>query len=48
MFAGVPDDERRRITCGNAVEFFHLDAKPAEFQATADVASAPLASTASA
>jgi uncharacterized protein len=27
MFAGVPDDERSQITCGNAVEFFHLDAQ---------------------
>ncbi len=24
LFAGVPDDERYRMTCGNAIEFFHL------------------------
>lgn len=26
MFAGVPDDERYRMTVGNAIDFFHLDA----------------------
>ena len=25
-FAGVPDDERQRMVCGNAIDFFHLDA----------------------
>jgi predicted TIM-barrel fold metal-dependent hydrolase len=25
MFEGVPDQERRKLTCDNAVEFFHLD-----------------------
>ena len=25
MFEGVPDDERTKITCANAVRFFHLD-----------------------
>jgi predicted TIM-barrel fold metal-dependent hydrolase len=24
IFEGVPDDERYRMTCGNAIEFFHL------------------------
>jgi predicted TIM-barrel fold metal-dependent hydrolase len=28
MFDGIPDDERRQITCGNAIEFFHLDTAP--------------------
>ena len=32
MFAGVPDDDRYKMTCGNAVDFFHLDntAQPSE------------------
>ena len=25
-FAGVPDDEVRKIVAGNAIRFFHLDA----------------------
>jgi predicted TIM-barrel fold metal-dependent hydrolase len=25
QFAGIPDDERRRIVCDNAVRYFHLD-----------------------
>jgi predicted TIM-barrel fold metal-dependent hydrolase len=25
-FAGVPEEETRRMVCGNAIEFFHLDA----------------------
>jgi hypothetical protein len=28
-FAGVPDEEAQRMVCGNAVQFFHLDALPA-------------------
>ncbi len=28
-FAGVPDDERYRMVCGNAIDFFHLSAEPA-------------------
>lgn len=27
MLTGVPDEERYQITCGNAIEFFHLQAK---------------------
>ncbi len=27
-FAGVPEAERHRMVCGNAIEFFHLDALP--------------------
>jgi predicted TIM-barrel fold metal-dependent hydrolase len=34
MFAGVPADERARITCGNAVDFFHLKAEPLVAAAT--------------
>ena len=26
MFRDVPDDERRRMVCDNAVEFYHLTA----------------------
>ena len=25
MFVGVPDEERRRLTCANAVEIYGLD-----------------------
>jgi predicted TIM-barrel fold metal-dependent hydrolase len=25
IFKGVPEDERRRMLAGNAVEFFHLE-----------------------
>ena len=25
MFDGAPEDERYQITCGNALDFFHLD-----------------------
>ncbi len=35
LFAGVPDDERYRITCANAIEFFHLDAERPAAQAGA-------------
>ncbi|MEA2642270.1 MAG: hypothetical protein QOF51_3664 [Chloroflexota bacterium] len=28
-FAGVPEDEKQMMVCGNAVEFFHLDVLPA-------------------
>ena len=29
QFAGVPEDERRKMVVGNAIEYFHLDAVPA-------------------
>lgn len=35
MFAGVLAEERYRITEGNAIEFFHLDAEPAALGASA-------------
>ena len=34
-FAGVPDDERQRMVCDNAVGFFHLDALDAASGAAA-------------
>ena len=30
MFDGAPEDERYQITCGNALEFFHLDTERAD------------------
>jgi uncharacterized protein len=29
QFAGVPEDEKRKMVVGNAIEYFHLDAVPA-------------------
>jgi hypothetical protein len=35
MFAGVPDEERYQITCGNVVDFFGLGAQRPVAQAAA-------------
>jgi hypothetical protein len=29
QFANVPEDEKRKMVVGNAIEYFHLDAVPA-------------------
>ena len=33
-FAGVPEDETYKIVAGNVIDFFHLDALPADGKAT--------------
>jgi hypothetical protein len=41
-FAGVPEDERRLMVGGNAIEYFHLDpTPPARREAPGSAAAAP-------